>query len=74
MEQGSDPTLLNFGHKTLAFDEQVHINDARYLHYSRHEKRIIIKVDITIRQYYYNLGEVSHLKIRLPGQLLQVLL
>ena len=58
----------------LPFDEQILLNDARYMHYSRNKKRIIIKEDILCRQYYNDLGEVSHLQVLLPGQLLKVLL
>ena len=36
--------------------------------------RIIIKDDILCRQYYNDPGEVSHLQVLLPGQLLKVLL
>ena len=48
IEQDSDPTLLNFKRKLLGlpFDEQILLNDARYMHYSRNTKRIIIKNDI----------------------------
>ena len=38
------------------------------------QKRNIIKDDILCRQYYIDLGEVSHLQVLLPGQLLKVLL
>ena len=38
------------------------------------KKRIIIKDDILYRQYYNDIGEVSHLQVLLPGQLLKVLL
>ena len=43
IEQDLDPTLLNFKRKLLAlsFDEQILLNDARYMHYSRNKKRII---------------------------------
>ena len=58
----------------LPFDEQILINDARYMHYSRNKKRIIIKDDILYRQYYNDFGEVSHLEVLLPRQLLKVLL
>ena len=58
----------------LPIDEQILLNDARYMHYSSNKKRIIIKVDILYRQYYNDLGEVSHLQVLLPGQLLKVLL
>ena len=44
------------------------------MHYSGNKKRIIIKDDILSRQYYNDLGEVSHLRVLLPGQLLKVLL
>ena len=76
IEQDSDPTLLNFKREMLGlpFDEQILLNDARYMHYSRNKKRIIIKDDILYRQYYNDIGEVSHLQVLLPGQLLKVLL
>ena len=76
MEQDSDPTLLNFKRKMLGllFDEQILFNDARFIHYSRNKKHIIIKDDILCRQYYNDLGEVSHFQVLLPGQLLKVLL
>ena len=77
-EQESDPTLLNFKREMLGlpFDEQTLLNDARYMHYSRNKKRIIIKNDILYRQYYNDIGEISHLQVLLllPGQLLKVLL
>ena len=52
IEQDSDPTLLNFKREMLElpFDEQMFLNDARYMHYSRNKKRIIIKDDILCRQ------------------------
>ena len=56
----------------LPFDEQILINDARYMHYSSNKKRIIIEVDIICRQNYNDLGEVSHLQVLLPGQVLKV--
>ena len=76
IEQNSDPTLLNFKREMLGlpFDEQFLLNDARYMHYSRNKKRMIIKDDILYRQYYNDIGEVSHLQVLLPGQLLKVLL
>ena len=76
IEQDSDPTLLNFKREMLGvpFDEQILLNDARYMHYSRKKKRIIIRDDILYRQYYNDIGEVSHLQVLLPGQLLKVLL
>ena len=48
IEQNSDPTLLNFKREMLGlpFDEKILLNDARYMHYSRNKKRIIIKDDI----------------------------
>ena len=53
IEQDSDPTLLNFKREMLGlpFDEQILLNDARYMHYSRNKKRIIIKDEILCRQY-----------------------
>ena len=76
IEQDSDPTLLNFKREMLGlpFDEQILLKDARYMHYSRNKKRIIIKDDILYRQYYNDIGEVSHLQVLLPVQLLRVLL
>ena len=76
IEQDSDPTLLNFKREMLRlpFDEQTLLNDARYMHYYRNKTRIIIKNEILCRQYYNDLGEVSHLQLLLPGQLLKVLL
>ena len=76
IEQDSDPRLLNFKREILGlpFDEQIFLNDARYMHYSRNKKRIIIIDDILCRQYYNDLGEVSHLQVLLPGQLLKALL
>ena len=75
-EQDSDPTLFIFKREMLGlpFDEQILLNDARYLHYSRNKKRIIIKDDILYRQYYNDIGEVSHLNVLLPGQLVKVIL
>ena len=76
IEQDSDPTLLNFKREMLGlpFDEQILLNDARYMHYSRNKKRIIVKNDILYRQYYNDIGEVSHLQVLLPGQLFKVFL
>ena len=58
----------------LPFNEQILSNDARYMHFSRNKKRSIIKDDILCRQYYNDLGEVSHLQVLLSGQLIKVLL
>ena len=76
IEQDSDLTLLNFKREMLGLpiDEQILLKDACYLHYSRNKKRIIIKDDILYRQYYNDIGEISHLQVLLPGQLLKVLL
>ena len=76
IEQDSDPTLLNFKREMLRlpFDEQKCLNDARYMQHSRNKKRIIIKDEILCRQYYTDIGEISHLQVLLPGQLLKVLL
>ena len=74
IEQDSDLTLLNLKREMLGipFDEQVLLNYARYMHYSRNKKRIIIKDDFLYRQYYNDIGDVSHLRVLLPGQLLEV--
>ena len=76
IEQDSDPTLLNFKREMLGlpFNEQILLFDARYMHFSRNKKRIIIKDDILCRRNYNDLGEISHLQVLLPGQLLNVLL
>ena len=76
IEQDSDPTLLKFKREMvgLPIEEQIVLNDARYMHYSRNKNRIIINADILCRQYYNNLGEVGHLQVLLPGQLLKVLM
>ena len=55
-------------------DEQILLNDARYMRCSRNKKRNSIKDDLQSRQTYNDPGEVSHLQVRLPGQLLKVLL
>ena len=63
IEQDSDPTLLTFKRELLGppFDDQIFLNDERYLHYSRNKKRIIIEVDIICRQNYRDLSElVTH--------------
>ena len=76
IEKDADPTLQNSKREMLGlpFDEQILLKDARYMHYSRNKKRIIIKDVILCRQYYNDLGEVSHLQVLFPGQLLKVLL
>ena len=76
IEQDSDPTLLNFKREMLGLPihEEILLNDARYMHYSRNKKRIIIKDDILYRKYYNDIGEVRHLQVLLPGQLFKVLL
>ena len=69
IEQDSDPTLLKFKREMmgLLFDKQILLNDARYMHYSRNKKRIIIKDDILCQKYYNDLGEASHLQVLLPA-------
>ena len=54
IEQMFDPTLLNFKREMLGLllDEQILINDARYMQYSRNKKRTIFKDDILCRQNY----------------------
>ena len=76
IEQDSDPTLLNFKQEMLGlpFDQQIFLNDAQYMHYSRNKKCIIVKDDILCQQYCNDLGEVIQLQVLLPGQLLKVLL
>ena len=75
IEQDSDPTIINFKQEMLGlpFDEQLLLNDARYMHYSRIKKRVIIKNVILYQQYYNDLGEVSHLQVLLLGQFDKVL-
>ena len=76
IEQDSHPTSLNFKGEILGlpFDEQILLIDARYTHYSRNKKRIIIEDDILCRQYYNDLDEISHSQVLSPGQLLKVFL
>ena len=76
IDQDSGPTLLNFKREMLGlpFDEQIILKDARYMHYSRNKKRIIIKDGILCRHYYNDLGEVSHLQVVSPGKFFKVLL
>ena len=47
IEQDSDPTVPNFKREKLGipFNEQILLNDACYMHYSRNKKPIIIKDD-----------------------------
>ena len=75
IEQDSDPTILIFKRELLRFslDKPIFLNDARCMHYCRNKKRKITKEDILCRQYYNNLGEVSHSQIFLLGQSLKVL-
>ena len=58
----------------LSFDEQFLLDKTRYMDCSRSKKRNIIKDDILYRQNNNDIGEVSHLQVLLPGQLLKVLL
>ena len=76
IEQDSDPILPNFQREMLGLpiDEQILLNDAPYMHYSRNQKRIIIKEDILYQQYYNDIGEVSYLQVLLSGQLLKMFL
>ena len=54
-EQGSDPTLLIFKREMLGlpFDEQDLTNDARYMQYSRNNKRSDIKEDFFLQTILY---------------------
>ena len=63
IEEDSDPTLLNFerGIIEIPFNDQVLINDARYMHYSRNRKCIILKDELLYRQRSYN--EVSDISV-----------
>ena len=75
IEHNSDPKLLNFKREMLVlpFDEKILLTDARYMHYSRNKKRNIIEDDVFCRQYYNDLGEVSHLQVLLSRQLRKLL-
>ena len=44
----------------LSFDEQIPINDARYMHYSGNQRRNILKDNTICRQYYNDIGEVTY--------------
>ena len=76
IEQDSDLTILSFKREMLGLtiEEQLLLNDARHMHYSRNKRRINIKDDILDRQYYNDIGQISHLQVPLPGQLLKMLL
>ena len=73
IEQYSDPTILKFKRKILGllFDEQLLINDIRDIIYSRNKESFNIKDDILCKQYYNDIGEVSHIQVLLPEQLLK---
>ena len=51
----------------LPVDQQVPINDARYMDYSRNKSGSIIKDDILLIQNYHDFGEKSLLQVLLPG-------
>ena len=58
----------------LPFDDQVSINDARYMDYSRNKERTILKEDILYRQYYKEVVDINHLQVILPVQLFAAIL
>ena len=64
-EQDSDPTLLNFQREMLGlpFDDQVLMNDARYMQYPRNRKRIILKDDMLQRQYHNEVSDIGHQQV-----------
>ena len=72
IEQDSDPTLMNFKKEMhgLLLEDQVLLTDGRYMSDSRNRKRIIVKQDKLCRQYSNEVGEISHLQVLLPVQLL----
>ena len=76
IEPDSDAILLHFKSENLGLqiDEQILVNNACYMHYSRNKKRIVIRDDILCREYYNDVIEVSHVQVLLLGQLLNVLL
>ena len=58
----------------LPFDDRVLAKNARYMNYSPNRKRIVIRVDLLHREYYNRLGNISHLQLLLPVQLLAIFL
>ena len=50
IEQNSDPTLLNFKREMLGLpiDEQILLNDARYMHFSRNKSVLSSKMTSSI--------------------------
>ena len=66
IEEDSDPTLLIFGRGIIEipFNDQVLLNDARYMHYSRNRKCIILKDELPYRQRSYNeVDEVDDISV-----------
>ena len=75
-KQDTDPTLLRFKREMLGlpFHEQFLLIVAPYMHYCRNKKRIIIKDDVLCQQFYNDLGEINHIQVFLPRQLIKMLL
>ena len=66
---------IAYGSKTYSPSQiKMSIYEKEFLAKSRNKRRVIIKDDILCRQYYNDIGEVSHLKVFVPRQLLKVLL
>ena len=75
-EQDAEPMLLYFERRTfgLLFDEKIPATDPRYTHKFRNEKRSVIEDHILYRQYYIDVGDISHLQVLLTVQLKDTLL
>ena len=58
----------------LPFDDQVLAKYARYMHYFRNRKGIVLKVDLLCRQYYNRVGNISQLQLLFSVQILAVFL
>ena len=58
----------------LPFDQKIFATNPLYIHFSRNRNRIIIRDDILNRQYYNDVGDISHLQVLQPIQLKDTLL
>ena len=76
MKKNAEPVLHNLKNQMLGlpFDEQILTTQRRYTHFNGDTKRVIIQDDILDRQYYNDVGDISHLQILLPVQLINILL
>ena len=73
LEQNNDPVLRKLRAKIEGerSDESAFTQDNRYQHYLQKMPRIEICQDILVRNYYNDIGQISHYQILLPKQLLE---